>query len=90
MLLLLPWEPGSWSVFFFFFIIENLSLPYLYFIAISMTILKFSLQGDSGKMKSKFCILLSTFLHIYCAGGVSAKFVFLHLFMSFFCENLPS
>lgn len=87
MLLLLPWEPGSWSVFF---IIENLSLPYLYFIAISMTIFEVSLQGDSSKMKSKFCSILSTFLHMYSAGGVSAKFVFLHLFMSFFCENLPS
>ena len=32
-----------------FFIIENLSLPYLYFIAFSMVISKFSLPGESGK-----------------------------------------
>ena len=48
-----------------------------------MIILKFSLPGDSGKIKRKFCILLSIFLHMYNAGGVSAKFVFIYSCLSF-------
>lgn len=70
-----PGNPCSWPVF----IIENVSLPYVYITAVSMVISKFSLPEDSDTvLRKEFGIFITTSSHI---ASFMCLFIFSFLLM---------